>query len=235
MNLTDLRAKTRWVTRSDSVSFPDADLDRELNSSYKQVAILILQSQGYRNELVKHSYTDFIDNTGLSIGDVGYQGQYPFPTDLLKPNRVEVKFTATGAPKLATVYDLSENTLWSESTDDDLNEMANGDNPIVRFSDDSYFVRPLNETGANITGGIHIWYEYRQADLSTGTDEPNFEESFHEILCYMAAVEYYVRYPDKYNRKAEQRLSEIKRLMTKHYQKRMSFKKTITPAPESYK
>lgn len=235
MNLTELRAKTRWITRSDSNSFDDPDLDRELNSAYRQTAILILQAQGYRNQFGKHSYTDLIDNTGLSIGDVGYQGQYPFPSNLLKPNRVEVKFTATGTPKLATVYDLSENNLWSESTDDDLNAMANGDNPIVRFSDDSYFIRPLNETGADITGGIHIWYEYRQADLSTGTDIPNFEESFHEILCYMAAMEFYVRFPDKYNRKAEQRLSEIKRLMAKHYQARMSYKKTITAAQESFK
>lgn len=235
MNLTELRAKTRWITRSDATSFADADLDRELNSAYRQTAILILQAQGYRNQFGKHSYTDLIDNTGLVEGDNGYQGQYSFPTNLLKPHRVEVKFSADSTPKLATVYDLSENTLFSEQSDDDLTEMAHQDNPIVRFNNDSLFIRPLNTSGANITNGIHIWYEYRQDEMDTGTDVPNFEESFHEILCYFAALEFYVRYPDKYNRKAEQRLNELKRDLAKFYRARMSYKKTITPSAESFK
>lgn len=235
MNLTALRSKTRWITRSDANSFDDSDLDRELNSAYRQVAILILQAQGYRNQFGKHSYTDLKDSTGLVEGDNGYQGQYSFPTSLLKPHRVEVKFADDATPKLATVYDLSENNLFSEQSDDDLSSMAHQDNPIVRFNNDSYFIRPLNTSGADIVSGIHIWYEYRQPEMDDDTDVPNFEESFHEILCYMAAIEFYVRYPDKYNRKAEQRLGEIKRDLSRFYRARMNYKKTISASRENFK
>lgn len=234
MTLQEIRDKTRFITRTDTTTFSNDDIDREINSAYKQVAISILRAQGYRNQFGKNSYTDLIASDGLSPGDNGYRGQYSFPTDLLKPHRVEVKFSSTGTPVVATVYDMSESTLFSESDDDSLSSMASEENPVVRFENDSYFIRPLNTSGENVSDGIRIWYEYRQSALSEASDVPNFEETFHDILCYMAAIEFYVRYPDKYNRKAEQRVSELKNDLARFYRARMNYRKRITAQVENF-
>ena len=49
--------------------------------------------------------------TGLVAGNNGYNGEYAFPTNLLKPIRAEVRYTTTGTPLKCTVYDVTDELL----------------------------------------------------------------------------------------------------------------------------
>lgn len=197
MNVASLLSKVYRLTNTNSTTFLDGNPTNvlaELNIQYGHRILDILKVQVDRNANQEESTTDFIDTTGLVVGDLGYNGEYPFPTDLLKPIRVEVSYDGT-TWKPCSFYDVYENDS-SEHTESDLNSIFIQSAPYVRFDRDSFFMRPTNDTGSNITDGIHIWYEQRQTDLVA--DSPSFEANLHDILAYDLANQEYLMHTSKY-------------------------------------
>jgi hypothetical protein len=133
---------------------------------------------------------------GLSIGDVGYNGEYPFPTDLLKPVRLEVSYDGTNWIK-CNIYDNSENER-SEYVDSQLAGTFSEAGPRVDFTRDSYKLRPPKISAGDIANGIYIEYEKRQTDL-TASDSPDFEENLHNILSFDMAMDEYLMHTSKHD------------------------------------
>lgn len=50
-------------------------------------------------------------------------------------------------------------------------------------------IRVLPTPSANITGGIKLWYDQRQTDMSTDASIPNFPDEYHHILKYPVAAD----------------------------------------------
>jgi len=198
MNVASIESKAYRLTNTNSTTFLDgvaANILEELNTQYGGRVLDILKVQVDRNASQEEATTDLISTSGLVAGDLGFNGEYPFPLDLLKPIRIEVSYDGTNWYP-ATIYDVYDNDQ-SEHNEDQVNINFNQTNPFVRFDRDSYFVRPLKTTTGDITKGLHIWYEQRQTDLSTGS--PNFETNLHEILSYDLANQEYLMHPTKYD------------------------------------
>lgn len=191
MNLTAIRTESRWLTKTDTTTYSDTDLDREANIVYARLIMELLQASGHLNEQGNQAYTDFLATAGLSAGDIGYNGEYPFPLDCLTIKRVEVKYSDSLAP--VTLYDASQNT---KSEFENLDNFSSA-NPQMRFFRNSIFIRPLPDT--TVTNGLYIEYLKRQSDLSGTSDEADFEANFHDLIPLGVAMRFFIANPEKYN------------------------------------
>lgn len=227
MTVAEITAKVHRLTKTDNATYPDTDILIDLNLVQGEMVMDILKVQNYRNFETTQAYTDLISTTGLSEGDVGYEGEYPFPTDLLRPKRIEVKFDGEDSTPVL-VYDSSENT---KSEYEDLDENWKETKPYVKIERDSYFIRPTPDT--TVTDGIHIWYEPRQSDVTTGT--PLLEVNFHRIYPLLVAVEFGLEKPDRFNPNWELQIEKIKRDIFSHYRNKFNYRKTLIPQRENNK
>jgi hypothetical protein len=197
MNVASIKSKAYRLTNRNSTTFLNgvaADILSEINTQYGLRILDILKVQVDRNSSQNEATTDLLSTSGLTAGQLGFNGEYPFPTDLLKPIRVEVSYDGTTWYP-TSYYDVYENT-GSEHSEDSINSTFSQSNPFVRFDRNSYFVRPLKTTADDVTDGIHIWYEQRQTDLTT--DSPVFESNLHDILAYDLALQEYLMHPALY-------------------------------------
>lgn len=178
MTGTSIAEYARILTNTNSTTLSDADILTILNIKYGHRILDILKIQTDKNANLTESYTNLVSLTGLVAGDIGYNGEYPFPTGLLRPVRVEIRYTATGTPVKCEIYDIAD----SEDSEQpgEVNNTFSQANPYIRFERDSYFVRPIPET--SITGGLHIWYEARQTALTALSETPEFESNLHDVL-----------------------------------------------------
>ena len=164
----------------------DAYLLKGLNLDYGETVMKILANRTDVNFNAKEVQADFYNTEGLVAGDVGFNGEYPFPCDLLKPQRIEISFDNTNWRKAET-YDVTEG-LNSEFNEAQINNEFSTYCPYVRFERNSFFIRPLLTSGATVKGGIHIWYEQRETAL-TISDTPSFiEMDYHRILALKGAL-----------------------------------------------
>lgn len=198
MNVAAIKNKAYRLTNTNSTTFLSgvaADILEELNIQYGHRTLDILKVQVDRNASQTEATATLMSTSGLVAGDNGYNGEYAFPTDLLKPIRVEVSYDGE-TWYLASVYDIFDNEK-SEHEQDDVQANFSQSEPFVRFDRDSFFIRPLKTTAGNITAGIHIWYEQRQTDLTS--DSPAFEANLHDILAYDLANQEYLMHKKKYD------------------------------------
>lgn len=190
MTTATLYTLARDILNTNSTVLPDSKLLEWLNIAYGHRILDVLRYQVDRNASIEMSKTDLVSTTGLTEGQNGYDGEYAFPTDLLRPTRMEVSFDGTNWEK-CTIYDLNENEE-SEVSPTDFTTAS----PFVRFERDSYFIRPLH-TGSTVTNGIRVWYEKRQVALTAG-DTPVFESNLHDLLAFDLAEMELMRHAEKY-------------------------------------
>lgn len=241
MTVQDLINEIRFITKTDSTSFTDAEIIAGLNLHNAEIIQDIIRVQTTRNTTATNVRYDLISTGGLSEGNIGYNGEYPFPTDLLRPIRVEVSFDgASWRP--CEVYDINGNST-SEYNQTEINQAwmttenigttPTAVTPYVRFMRDSFFIRPLN-TNSTVSNGLVVWYEARQEDLSLTTDSPVFESNFHEILVFKGALRYAMRYAEKYNPLWQTKANEIKTYMMEWYKNRFKSNMKIKPSYERF-
>jgi hypothetical protein len=167
----------------------------ELNICYGHRVMDIDKVQTDINSFIHEEKTDLLSTVGMNEGDIGWNGEYPFDTEMMKPVRVEVSFDGTTWRK-CKVYDLNENSS-SEFNSDDINATFSETEPYVRFERNSFFVRPIKTSAGDITGGIHCWWTNRQDNMTTLG--PDFEQNLHDILSYDLANLERIMHPDKYD------------------------------------
>ena len=234
MTGTDIAAYTRILTNTDSVTLTDADILTILNVKYGHRILDILRVQVDKNANITESYTNLVSLTGLVAGDNGYNGEYAFPTNLLKPIRAEVLYTTTGTPLKCTVYDITD----SQSSEQvgEVNDTFSQADPYIRFERDSFFLRPIPTT--SVTAGLHIWYEKRQTALTALSETPDFEQNLHDILAVDIAEIEALRHPENFTMEWRTAFALIKAetdaRFKEFYKNRMKRNKQMRSKGESY-
>ena len=65
---------------------------KRLNMLYGHRILDILRVRVDKNASIENATTTLVSTNGLAEGSVGYNGEYPFPADLLRPTRFEVSY-----------------------------------------------------------------------------------------------------------------------------------------------
>ena len=197
MNVSAILSKAYRLTNKNSNTFMDgntANVLAELNICYGQRVLDILRVRQDLNQFITEQKTDLISTAGLLEGNIGFNGEYPFSTNILRPLRIEISYDGLTWNK-AKIYDLNDSGQ-SEHDEDDINSAFSESEPYVRFERNSYFIRPLKTSVADVSNGIHVWWEERQSSLTNLS--PDFEANLHDILSYDMANLERIMHPDKY-------------------------------------
>lgn len=193
MQLTEIRELSRDYKHTVVANDPDDKLDKQINRANNKIKELIMEAEGHQNVGGSFKITNFVSSEGLVAGNNGYNGEYTKPKGAVI-DEVHVDY-GTGAVK-SEIIDKSE--LSSSMFEEDIH--ATKDKPKVFLFRDSYFVRPLND-GPTVIGGLKLLVQSVEDELVEETDEPSWYPSFHELIPLYVALEYYRKFPDKYNAK----------------------------------
>lgn len=236
---SDILDKAYKLADKSSTTFLNGDstyIYKELNRCYAKRVLDILRSRVDKNAKMQSAYTDLKSTSGLSEGDNGYNGEYAFPSNLLKPVRVEVSYDGTTWRK-CTIIDNAINRR-SEFNDTQINTTYNKTNPVVDFFHDSFKIRPVKETTGDITNGVYIEYEKRQSDFTSTTEPEDIEENLQDILAYDLASLEYVMHTTMYEPiqiqvfNAEKQ--NVERRFFDFYKFRLPIKKVMTFSHQDY-
>lgn len=228
------------LTNTSSSNFLDADstnIYEHLNTFYGHRVLDILRMRVDKNATIENATTDLKSTVGLSEGDNGYNGEYAFPSDLLKPVRVEVSYDGDTWLK-CNIYDNALNQ-GSEYNDEQIESGFSQDNPRVDFTRNSYKIRPTKNTAGDITKGIYIEYEKRQDDFTDSTAPSEIESNLQDILAYDLAELEMIMHADRY--KPQQvnlfraKKAEVTERFKEFYINRLGNQKTMTFKYRNYK
>lgn len=194
MTREEIRDECRYITKTNSTTLSDADFNTGLEIIRKRIMTKVIHASTDWNIKGEIAQTDLVSTTGLTAGELGYNGEYPFPTDLTKLIRIDVSYDGDYFYK-AKQYFINDKDD-SEETDDERDDMGTETAPVARIYRDSFFLRPLPDT--TVTNGIRVKYQVELSDLSDDSSEPDeFAEVGHEIYVYAMAKRFGARYPKK--------------------------------------
>lgn len=222
----------RYITKTDSSQITDEDFVKGLNIDRAEVIMDILQARGDYNFQEKHCTIDLKSTLELSEGDNGYNGEYAFPANMIRPIRIEVSYDGISYSE-ASFYDINSN---HGSEVSGVNQGFSTSSPFVRFDRDSLYIRPLKDTAGDVPKGIHIWYEFRQTDFTSSDMDkiPEGEPNFHREYVLRGAIRWGLRNPDKMQSNWSAVLSGIQSSRRKFYADQFKVKKQFRPRIESY-
>jgi len=233
MTLAEIRAKARKYTRTTAANYIDADLDTDINLAYGEVWMMILEAEGFKNMGGDFKVLDLENTTGLDPQDLGYYGEYPFPSIALDLEEVYLKYDSADDYVKADIVDKSE--ISSEMFND--NGIYSKYSPRVFVYRDSFFIRPLL-TDTTVVDGIKLLIQQRQkiivaslsVDPAVAANQvltPEFESNFHNLIALKVAQDYYLVYPDKYNPRIDKKTQELESQIISFYQDRHPVTKRI--------
>lgn len=227
------------LSNTTSANFLDVDATKNLarlNVLYGLRVLDILKLTVDKNATMQKAVTDLISVSGLASGNNGYNGEYAFPSDLLRPVRVEISFDGITWKK-ARVYDQAENVL-TEYKDDDIDNNFSTEDPRVDFFRNSFRIRPVKTTSGNITNGIYIEYEKRQSDFTADTAPSEIEENLQMILAYDLAELEFIMHAEKHPKVQYERFlvgkGSVQMKFDDFYKNRFKGNKRVTVAYPRY-
>lgn len=232
MNLGSIKTETRWITRTNTATFSDADIERETNIVYGKLALKLLILAGYTaptGGIVKH---DLLSTSGLSEGDLGYNGEYPFDSTWLDIDKIEVSYDGSNYYDVE-IIDLRDR-LASSFEEDEYNAVYSQDQPKAFLFRDSLFLRPTKSTSEDVTDGIKLMVQKRQTALSGDSSTPNFEANLHDIIPLEVAMRYFTRNPKKYNALIKSQLDEARQLFNTYYEDKFPLKLQLKSQEEEF-
>lgn len=173
-------------TKTNSTSYPAADMLIDINNAYNHVVGLILEADG-RWQWDDNNQTDFpIATTAL----VASQGDYALATSHLKVLRVELKNSAGGWSQLDT-YDIED---WQGQSITQL-QATTGTPSCYDVIGGSVFLNPYPNYSQSASLKVYFQRgpaEFTSAEVSTGTKEPGFASLFHELIILWVSYDYKV-------------------------------------------
>lgn len=179
MNVTNLKLDTHSLAGTTSGSYPDADLVRNMNVHYKDVARTIWESDGTWSGTGGEDSTYYRTLANASAS-------YLIPTAALRVKQVEVQDGAGQWQKLLPInYD--ELSISPE-------EFLDSVGTPLRYHLEGTQIRlfPAPGTGyATMTSGMAVRLDPDVTDLAVTatTTEPAFPAAFHRILSLGAAID----------------------------------------------
>lgn len=236
MLVSEIYSEIRSELQTNSTKVPDATLLVGVNLDYGELVMSVLRARGDYNFQMNEATTDLISTSGLTAGQNGYNGEYAWATDVLKPTRIEVSFDGTNFYP-ATVYDITDNFSKSEHVAQDINNTFSQTSPYVRFERNSFFIRPLKTTAGDVTAGVHIWYEQRQSAL-TASDTPSIEPNFHRLFVLMGVLRIMRRFRSEYSvndrQEVKNEINQLKLEMMQFYAKQIEENIVMQPKYINY-
>lgn len=185
MTLSDIKNRVYLLTKTNSTSFPAADLLIALNTALNRVGSLILQSDG-RWSWDDDNQSDLpIATTTITSG----QQDYSLPVSYLKITRVEIKLNGATGFTLLTPFDEQDDKVWA------LDNTGTGSPMFYDLQGRSVFLYPIpNYTQA---ASLKIYfqrgpYEFSSSELSTGSLSPGFSSLFHDLIPLWIAYDFYL-------------------------------------------
>lgn len=180
-----LRGLSRFLTNTtdNTSAFSDTNIDALLNLKYRALQTELLAALNF----------DWKENTldGSGNGSVTLtadDGTYSFPTDMIQIDRMEIDYAGNGDTfRPVTIVPLQAygRAAVSNMSTGQREVRGTTENPVAYIRNKVIHIDPLPTN--TVSGGIRIWGQTLITDLSGASDEPVFEEAFHEILAYDAA------------------------------------------------
>jgi len=181
MTFSNILAKIYFLTKTNSVSFPTADVTILANNALERVVSLILQSDG-RWEFDDSNHTDLpVATTAL----VSAQQSYGFETSHIEIERVELKDQQGNWRKLqpldqADVYDQS------------LTDFLKGGGTPVYYDKiaTSIFLYPSPDFSQNASLKINYSRPPVSFLVTDTTEQPGFNSLYHDLIALWVSYEY---------------------------------------------
>ena len=229
MELTEIRSQARRYTHTNDTNYPDVTLDADANRSNGEVWMMILEAEGYKNSGGDFKVIDFETSVGLDPQDLGYNGEFPFPSLAITLEEAYLDY-GDGHVK-AEIID--RGTIDSSMFDDADEGQFSEESPKIFIFRDSIFTRPLN-LDATVVDGIKLLIRARQDTLVNPTDQPMFESNFHNLIPLKMAQDFYLIYPDKYNPRIDKKVQELESQTISLYESRTPIAKRLTTIKETF-
>lgn len=191
MTITDIVNDIYKKTKTNSASYPAADMLIDINNAYNRVEELILVNDS------KWQFED-TNNTDLPIATaalVAAQQDYSMSVSFLTIDRVEVLSSGGSA-----------SSGWTELTQFDQQQMKKGrqialttykSTPGVPTEYDlvgnSIFLYPPPSYSQNASLRVYFTRgpaEFSSADVSAGTKQPGFNSLFHQLISFYVSYDY---------------------------------------------
>lgn len=209
MVLGDIATHIRFLTATDSTSYPDANLLIAINIWYEKIVSMILESAD-ESDFDDINQSDYPTATRLLVasqrdyafqtaswtllgkeGGSGFSGQTLLP---LKIKRVDVAYDGSNYYK-ATPFDDGEVSYgMGNATDDDQYFVKDGPRYDVKYN--SIALYPMAAASDVASGAImrveqeRTIIPFTESQLTTGTVVPGFDSPFHPMLVEGPALEY---------------------------------------------
>lgn len=190
MNIADINTFTRFLCSATSSDYTDAQLLIAVNNAYERVVGKLIGVNG-DFQFDDSNFT----TTPVGIGNlVSAQKDYAFDSSLLDILGVSVMDANGKYQKLEPIdqRDMGVDPSQFEST--------SGMPKYYDKNGTSIYLYPTPVTGSvTLTSGLKVFFQrtadkFTSAQVNTGTKEPGFMSTYHEILCYMAAIPYCMAY-----------------------------------------
>lgn len=178
MYLSDLRTDARYHVSPQltSTDYPDADVDRNLNRWYREIAGWIIPVQGdweLRGDILTRDFQNGVTD-------------YEIPQSFLRVFKVEAMYTTGGTfvPVNLISVQANQGTAEGNST----RTMDDASAPTGELFGDFLQVRPApSETVVN---GLKMWAQIDFQDLVNDHDVPDFLEPVQRALSIGGAMDY---------------------------------------------
>lgn len=168
-----------------STIYSAVDVAASANRWYQTVVGWILEAHDEWHWDDTNNTTYPIATTAL----VANQQDYVFPAGILKVLRVEVQYTTGGVWEKAEPFHLKERGRPLDTTT--VAADFSTSKPFYEVKYGSVWLYPI--PSAAVTGGLKIWFKREVSDVFTSADttqQPGFDEQFHDILALGAAFDY---------------------------------------------
>ena len=187
MTLNDLKQRARDLTTTDATTYSDNELVRNLNLAYKKVVSWIIKSYDAWKFQAQQATTNLLAN----------ERSYLLPLDLLTIEGVEVNLEGKpNAYVVANPITLKEfQSMGIALENPNIDSFFTNASPrfLLERNQITIFPKPL----VNVDNGLKIYYTDRARDLTNPDDSPIFSEDYHDILCWMAAIDYFFQTDNK--------------------------------------
>lgn len=185
MTISDIISSIYTKTKTNSTSYPAADMLIAINNAYERVASLILQADGRWQWDDTNFTTDFpIATTNLVSG----QADYTIATTHLRILRVEVA-NSSGTFLRLEQFDPADKLT------DSLTQFATETGTPTHYDVLGTSVILYPKPNYNSTAGLKVYYQrgpdnFTSAQVTTGTKQPGFNPLYHDLIPLWVAYNY---------------------------------------------
>lgn len=184
MTITDIKNDVYFLAGTTSAAYPNADLIRNVNQHYQDVARVIWENaDGWQ-------YDDSNNTTlPVAIADLIHNQQdYSLPSTCQRLERVEIKDSSGNYQKLLQldIYDIT-NIAMSE-----YHETPGMPLRYDLIGRSLMFYPTPSSAYATMTSGLKVWFDRDVTEFATtaSSETPGFATPFHRILSYATALDF---------------------------------------------